>query len=124
MFDPHLMIPLTDVENDRYFSKIDLSKGYWQILVRQEEIPKMAFVTIINRHNEFLRIPIWMMSSGAILTHAVKKLERGVNHVDDYVDDILVHTPTWEKDMRTLLKRLQQANFKLRPTKCVLGVQR
>ncbi|GFN87122.1 RNA-directed DNA polymerase homolog [Plakobranchus ocellatus] len=50
VFDHHPMIPLANVfqgvENDRYFSKINPSKGYWQIPVRQEDIPNTAFVTM------------------------------------------------------------------------------
>ncbi|GFO15205.1 transposon tf2-12 polyprotein [Plakobranchus ocellatus] len=54
-------------------------------------------------------------------------LVRGVNHVVDYVDDLLVHTPTWEEDVRTLrelFRRLQKANFSVRPINCVLGTKR
>ncbi|GFO33845.1 retrovirus-related pol polyprotein from transposon 297 [Plakobranchus ocellatus] len=71
------MIPPADVfqgmENDRYFFKIDLSKGYWQIPVRQEDIA--AFVTM-GLCYEFLRMPFEMMNSGATLTRAVKMLVR------------------------------------------------
>ncbi|GFR63517.1 zinc finger protein [Elysia marginata] len=41
-FDPQPMTPPADVfqgmEKDQYFSKLDLSKGYWQIPVRKEDI--------------------------------------------------------------------------------------
>ncbi|GFO20040.1 gypsy retrotransposon integrase-like protein 1 [Plakobranchus ocellatus] len=73
IFDPQPMTPPADIfqgmEKDQYFSKIDLSKGYWQIPVRKEDIPKMAFVTM-DCHYEFLRMPFGMMNSGATLTRA------------------------------------------------------
>ncbi|GFO25266.1 Zinc finger protein [Plakobranchus ocellatus] len=50
IFDLQPGTPQTDIfqgmEKDMYFSKIDLSKGCWQIPVRKEDIPKTAFVTM------------------------------------------------------------------------------
>ncbi|GFO00800.1 LOW QUALITY PROTEIN: Zinc finger protein [Plakobranchus ocellatus] len=121
------MTPPADIfqgmEKDQCFSKIDLSKGYWQIPVRKEDIPKTAFVTM-DCHYEFLRMPFGMMNSGATLTRAVKKLLCGMDNVVDYIDDLLIHTETWEahvKILRELFKRLQEANFTVRPVKCLLG---
>ncbi|GFO17326.1 retrovirus-related pol polyprotein from transposon 297 [Plakobranchus ocellatus] len=62
----------------QYFSKIDLSRGYWQIPVRKEEIPKTAFVTM-DCHYEFLMMPFGMMNSGATLTRAMKKMLCGMD---------------------------------------------
>ncbi|GFO41266.1 Zinc finger protein [Plakobranchus ocellatus] len=127
IFDPQPMTPPADIfqgiEKDQYFSKIDLSKGYWQIPVRKEDIPKTAFVTM-DCHYEFLRMPFGMMNSGATLTHVVKKLLCGMDNVVDYIDDLLIHTETWEAHVKTLselFKRLQEANFTVRPVKCLLG---
>ncbi|GFR73653.1 zinc finger protein [Elysia marginata] len=121
------MTPPADIfqvmEKDQYFSKLDLSKGYWQIPVRKEDIPKTAFVTM-DCHYEFLRMPFGMMNSGATLTRAVKKLLCGMDNVVDYIDDLLVHSETWEAHVETLaelFRRLREANFTVRPVKCVLG---
>ncbi|GFN96891.1 Zinc finger protein [Plakobranchus ocellatus] len=111
------------MQKDQYFSKIDLSKGYWQIPVQREDIPKTAFVTM-DRHYEFLRMPFGMMNSGDTLTRAVKKLLCGMDNVVDYIDDLLIHTETWEAHVKTLselFKRLQEANFTVRSVKCLLG---
>ncbi|GFO34330.1 Zinc finger protein [Plakobranchus ocellatus] len=94
-----------------------------QIPVREENIVKTAFVTM-DRHFDFLKMQFEMMNSGATLIRTMKMLSRRMYQVMDYVDDLLVHTPTWEDRMgilKELPRRLKQANFTLRPTKCVLG---
>ena len=49
VFDPEPMPRAEELfqktGNDKFFSKIDLSEGYWQIKVAEEDIPKTAFVT-------------------------------------------------------------------------------
>ena len=49
VFDPEAMPTAEEVfqklNGDKYVSKIDLSKGYWQITIPEEDIPKTAFVT-------------------------------------------------------------------------------
>ncbi|GFN86676.1 Pol polyprotein [Plakobranchus ocellatus] len=75
-------------------------------------------------HYEFLRMPFGMMNSGATLTRAVKKLLCGKDNVVDYIDDLLIHTKTWDAHVKTLselFKRLQEVNFTVRPVKCLLG---
>ena len=49
VFDPEPM-PTAEhlfqkLNGDKYFTRIDLSKGYWQISIPEEDIPKTAFVT-------------------------------------------------------------------------------
>ncbi|GFO08797.1 Zinc finger protein [Plakobranchus ocellatus] len=41
-----------------------------------------------------------------------------------YIDDLLIHTETWEAHVKTLselFRRLEEANFTVRPVKCLLG---
>ena len=63
-------------------------------------------------------MPFRMVNSGMTMTRAVRRLLVGMDNVVDYIDDLLVHTKTWEK----LFKRLKVANLVARPTKCELGV--
>ena len=46
----------------KYYSKIDLSKGYWLIPAAEENIEKTAFVTPDGTYN-FLRMPFGMKKS-------------------------------------------------------------
>ena len=60
----------------KFFSKIDLSKGYWQIPVAEEDIFKTAFVTTDGTY-EFLRMPFGMKNSGATLVRGIKEVLSG-----------------------------------------------
>ena len=60
------------LNGEKYFTRIDLSKGYWQISTPVEDIPKTAFVTPDGSY-EFLKMPFGMINSAATLTRAMKK---------------------------------------------------
>ena len=127
--DPEPMITAEDLfqqlGRSRYFSKIDLSKGYWQIPVAEEDVPKTAFVTPDGCY-EFLRMPFGMKNSGATLVRGMRQLLSGMDHVSSYIDDLIIYTEDWESHLRALeelLGRLQRANLAARPTKCLFGTK-
>ena len=68
--DPEPMTMAEDLfcrlSGKKYPSKIDLTKGYWQIPVAPEDVYKTAFVTPDGQY-EFLRMPFGMVNSGATL---------------------------------------------------------
>ena len=127
VFDPEPMPTAEELfqetGNDKFFSKVDLSKGYWQIKVAEEDIPKTAFVTP-DGHWEFLRMPFGIVNSGATLKRGLSRILKGVDNVFFYWDDILVHTSSLEdhvKTLRELFQRLTEADLTIRPSKCILG---
>ncbi|ROT75663.1 hypothetical protein C7M84_005769 [Penaeus vannamei] len=110
----------------KYFSKIDLSKGYWQIPVAEEDTHKTAFVTPDGQY-EFLRMPFGMVNTGATLVRAIKILLRGMKRVENYIDDIIVHSVTWEQHLHLLEElfgRISAAGMTARPSKCTLATDR
>ena len=64
VFDPEPMPAAVDLfqklNGDKFFSKIDLSKGYWQVTIPEVDIPKTAFVTPDGSY-EFLKMPFGMV---------------------------------------------------------------
>ena len=113
------------LSGDKFFTKIDLCEGYWQIAIPEGDIPKTAFVTPDGSY-EFLKMPFGMINSAATLKRAMKKLIEDLDNVDFYWDDILVHTRTWEehiKALRELFARLLRAGMTIRPTKCIFGAR-
>ena len=70
-------------------------------------------------------MPFGMINSAATLKTAMKKLLHGLDNVEFYWDDILVHTHTWEehiKALQELFRRLLADGMTIRLTKCLFGV--
>lgn len=56
----------------------------------------------------------------------MRKLLRGENYVDNYVDDVLLHTETWGEHLevvRRVFAKIRNAGLTVRPTKCLLGYE-
>ena len=127
VFDPEPMPVQQDLfaslAKSKYFSKLDLSKGYWQLPLREVDKAKTAFLTPIGQF-QFKYMPFGLVTAGAQFTKMMRKLMKDIPHVVTYIDDILVHTDTWEEHVETLsavLSRLREANLAARPSKCAVG---
>ena len=107
----------------QYYSTIDLSKGYWQILVAEEDMPKTAFVTTDGCY-EFLRMLFGMKNSVVTLVRGMRKLLQDMDNVKCYIEDLIVYTKDGAAHLQVLdklLEELKQPGFVIRPTKCVFG---
>ena len=54
----------------------------------------------------------------------MRKLLRGLDCVINYIDDIIVHTTSWERHVKVLtelFRRLRSAQLTARPSKCFIG---
>lgn len=70
------------LNGDKFFLKIDLSKGYWQVTILEEDIPNTAFVTP-NGSYEFLKMPFGMANSAATLKRGMKnEMLKGMKNVE------------------------------------------
>ena len=106
----------------RFFSKLDLSKGYWQIPLTEQDKEKTAFLTPDGLF-QFKVMPFGLINAPATFSRVMRLVLHGLPHVHNYIDDILIHTETWEEHMATLkalLCRLRQANLTAKPSKCQL----
>ena len=127
--DPDPITPMVELvqnlENGRFFTKLDLSKGYWQIPVAEEDISKTASFTP-DGCCEVLKMPFAMINSSATLFRAMRKLFQGMEKVESYVDDTIVHTLTWQDHViviREVLERILRAGLTVRPSKCLIGAE-
>ena len=128
--DPEPMTTAEDLfrrlSGKKYLSKIDHTKGYWQIPVAPEDVHKTAFMTPDGQY-EFTRMPFGMVNSGATLVRGLRKILEGMPRVGSYIYDIVIYSDSWEDHIRTLKElfgRLRKARITARPTKCLLGASR
>ena len=64
-----------------YFTKIDLSKGYWQIPIKQKHRYLTAFQTKLGLR-QFRDMPFGLNTSGAVFCKMVSELLQGLPNVD------------------------------------------
>lgn len=108
----------------KYFTKIDLYKGYWQIKVKKSCQHLTAFATSEGLYS-FKKMPFGLVNSGATFCRMMRELLRGLHDTDNFVDDIIIHTESWEKHLvalHKLLERLRAAKLTARPKKCIVAV--
>ena len=108
---------------DNFISRLDLTKGFCQVPIKEEDRKYTAFSTDQGLM-QFKYMPFGLVNALAIFCRMVRKLLYDVNYVDAYVDDIVPHTATWDDHMHTLrqvLQKLRQHGLTAKPSKCEIG---
>ncbi|XP_052673702.1 uncharacterized protein LOC128155864 [Crassostrea angulata] len=107
----------------KFVSKIDLSKGYWQVPMADESKPLTAFSTPSGLY-QFRTMPFGLVNAPATFSRMMRKLLQGMNGVENFIDDVIVFTDTFEEHLhilKTVFERLRDAGLTARPTKCFIG---
>ena len=125
VFDPQPMPKIDDILNKlskaKLPSKIDLTKGYWQIPLSDRAKPLSAFVTPFGQY-QFKVMPFGMVNSGASFVRLMKMILEGKEEFSDsFIDDIIIFSDTWLAHLQhveCILRTLQQAHLTAKPSKC------
>ena len=104
-------------------SEFDLSKGYWQVPVREQD---RDFTTFICHRGlfRFRVMPFSLVNAPATFSRLMRRVLHNTQSTDNYLDDVLAHTPDRPQHLATLrhfVECIRKANLTLRPSKCEIG---
>ena len=86
---PHVQDFSANLAGTTVFSKIDLIRGYHQIPMATDDIPKTAIITPFGLY-EFLRMHFGLKNSAKAFQRLMDTVCRGLSFAFVYIDDILV----------------------------------
>jgi len=105
-----------------YFSKIYLRSGYYQLRVRESNVPKTAFQTRYG-HYEFLVMPFGLTNATVVFMALMNKVF--TEYLDHFtvvfIDDVLVYSKSkeeHEEHLRTSLQLLRDNQLYAKLSKC------
>jgi len=106
----------------RYFTKLDLVKGYYQVPIDEASRQFTAFGTPHN-HFQFKRLSFGMKNGAIVFQKNLQQIlsDFCFNNVIVYIDDILILTETFEEHLELvgkILKTLQKYGIKIKVEKC------
>ncbi|CAC5401483.1 unnamed protein product [Mytilus coruscus] len=125
-FDPRMMPRMDEILNkvsrSRYTSKIDLTKGYWQVPLDADVRRKSAFVTSFG-HFQFTVMPFGMVNAGATFVRLMQKVLCGhEDYADSFINDVGIFSDSWSfhlEHLRLVFQLLREAKLTARPSKCL-----
>ena len=119
---PRVQDCLDAVAGAKYFSSFDLTSGYFQIPLKEADIPKSAFCCKYG-HFEMLRLPFGLNNAASTFQRTMELALQGLQWETCliYIDDIIVYGADFNQHMQRVeqvLQRISDAGLKLRPDKC------
>ena len=125
---PNIVETIESLADAKYFSKIDLFSGFWQVEIEEKDKEKTAFCTPFGSY-EYNRLAFGLLGAPAtyqILMDGVLSGLKGVSCFV-YLDDIILFSSTIEEHavhLKEVLERLRDANLKAHPLKCTFAVDK
>ena len=120
---PNMEEIINRMSGHKYFTKMDLSKGYWRVGLTERSKPLTAFETPRGLF-QFRTMPFGLVDSGATFCRLMRIILSNLPNVDNFVDDMWIFTETWKDHMtslRQVLDRLRSAKLTAKPSKCMIG---
>ena len=104
-----------------YLSKLDLTKGFYQIPLDSINRSKTAFCIPWGKF-QFSKMPFRLRNAPTTFQRIMHVVLDGLEeHSGSYIGDILIHSSSWEehlKHVREALQRLKDNGLMAKPKKC------
>ena len=121
---PNLEDTIYNLHGVKYFTSLDLVRGYYQVPMDPESKPYTSFVTSSGQW-QFCRMPFGLCNAPATFQRLMNTMLQNfpVDRVMVYLDDLLVISKTFQEHLSTVdsvLATLQENGLKIKPSKCQL----
>lgn len=119
-------LPIISDQIDRlsdatYFISLDMAQGFYQIPIKEDSVPKTAFITPDGLY-EYIRMPFGLMNAPAVFQRAIiTALRPLLDNILVYMDDVLIKCKTFTEGLQILdkvLAALTEAGFTVNAKKC------
>jgi len=116
------------LQGAKYFSKIDLRSGYYQLKIRPSDVQKTAFVTRYGQY-EFTVMPFGLTNAPAYFMNLMNKvfIEELDKFVVVFIDDILIYSKSakeHDQHLRIVLEKLRAHELYAKFSKCEFWLTR
>lgn len=129
--DVHPLPRIDDIldvlQGSKYFTTLDLTSGYWQVKIKEEDKLKTAFACGPGLY-EFNVVPFGLCNAPATFQRMINKVLSGLlwKVCLAYLDDIVIFSKTMTthlQDLESVFSALDAANLRLKPEKCSFARQ-
>ncbi|KAG0419861.1 Retrovirus-related Pol polyprotein from transposon opus [Dictyocoela roeselum] len=111
------------LHGSKYFSKIDLNQGFYQIKIKESYIDKTGF-SLLGKTYAFIRMPFSLTNAPFLFILALSKIIQDIPNTHFYIDDILISSKSMEthiEDVKSVLKTLMMNNVSINYEKSEFG---
>jgi hypothetical protein len=106
------------------FSTLDLTSGFWQMLLHPQSRPYTVFTVPGMGQFKWVTSAMGLLGCPSSFQRLVEAAVKGIQNIIVYIDDLIVHSKTHDQQLaqlEQLLTRLRAHNLKINLKKCVFG---
>ena len=125
-FQPPFLSDFTSqLAGSTYFSALDLKKGYHQLELDEESVPKTALSTPFGSY-AFKFLAMGLRNSQSCMTRFLNKVLHGLDFIFVYIDDILIFSKDFDehlKHLKLVLQRFREYSLVVNAEKCIIAAR-
>lgn len=119
---PRIEDILDQLGGSQYFSTLDLSQGFHQVLIDEPDREKTAFSSNYG-HYQYKRCPFGLKTLPGFFQSLLNGILSGLQGIKCfvYIDDVVIFSPTLKdhtERITEVFERFRKSNIKLNPQKC------